>query len=264
MTETSQPKKYIRMEARNLRIHPFAQRRIVPANLNRIKENLDLDGLGTFHAVEYLIDGVFSIWIVDGQHRWRALMDLDLGEWVVVVQVHTDITDHAGASALFLKLNARAGISPYDTFHNEVSAQVPAATGVAEVLQKRGLRLARTSGHGQVCCVSALKRIYQDKNGATLALTLDTLLGAWGKTSAALEGKLIEGLGMLHGAYNGAIDQTALVKKLAKYEGGPSRLLGDARCRVTRSRASLSRGVAETILETYNVGRRTNRLAPLS
>lgn len=255
--------KFARVEARSLRVHPLAQRQLVPSKLKKLMADLDLDAIGVLHCVEYEIDGVLAIWIIDGQHRWRALMDHGFGEWLVEVKIHTDVIDNARASELFLKLNDRAVVSPFDKFQNEVRAHVPGAVGATQTLQARELRAGAAPGDGQVRCVTALKKLYDADGGKTLSLTLDTIVAAWGKTASALEGKLIEGIGLIYSTYNGSIDQAAMVKKLAKHPGGASGLLGDAKGLRQYRKSTLSRCVAEAVIEVYNAGRKTGRLDPL-
>jgi hypothetical protein len=255
--------KVVRVEAQTLRVHPFAQRDIVPSKLKKLMAELDLDAIGVLHAVEYEINGQAAKWIIDGQHRWRALIGHGLGEWLVEVKIHLDVTDDARASALFLKLNDRAAVSPFGKFANEVKAGVPEAVGVIQLVHARNLKATNASGDGQVRCVTALKRVYGLDGGKALALTLETIIGAWGRTESAMDGKIIEGVGLVHSTYNGSIDLPALSKKLAKYPGGASGLLGDAKGLRQFRKASLPRCVAETVIEAYNVGRKTGKLDPL-
>jgi len=249
----------VKVEARSLRIHPHAQRDLVLSKLKKLRETLDLDAIGVLHGVEYEINGVTAIWIIDGQHRLRALMDHGFGEWMVEVKIHLDATDDARASELFLRLNDRSPVSPYDKFKNEMTANHPDAVGIVNVLRARGLKVSRTTGDGNVCCVNALKKLHTD-GGKTLVLTIDTILSAWGRTAAAVEGKIIEGLGMVYGRYNGSVDQQAMVKKLAKYPGGAPGLIGDAKGVMNFRRSTLSHCVAEVIIERYNSGRKAGRL----
>jgi hypothetical protein len=256
--------KIVRVEAQTLRVHPFAQRDLVPSKLKKLMAELDLDAIGVLHAVEYEIKGQTAIWIIDGQHRWRALIDHGLGEWLVEVKIHLDATDDARASALFLKLNDRAIVSPFDKFANEVKAGVPAAVGVLKLVNARNLKATNSPGDGQVRCVTAMRKVYDLDGGKALALTLETVITAWGRTEAAVDGKIIEGVGLVHCTYtNGSIDLAALSKKLAKYPGGAAGLLGDAKGLRQFRQASLPRCVAETVIATYNVGRKTGRLDPL-
>ena len=179
-----------------LDIHPTAQRLLLPSKVNEIYNNLDLDAIGVLHAVEYEINGVRKIWIIDGQHRWRALMNHDFGEWSVKVRVHGDVKDDARACALFLKLNNRRAIGPYDKFEKSVRSGDASAVGILRLTSERQLRITRsTESDGTIRCVSALGTVYAADGGAALRKTLDTLLGAWGRKTAAYDGKLVEGVG---------------------------------------------------------------------
>ena len=262
MARTSKSR-FIKVAAHTLRIHPLAQRQLVPSKLRRLMAEMDLDAIGVLHAVEYEIDGVICIWIIDGQHRWRALTDLGLGEWIVEVKVHMDVTDSARASELFLKLNDRALVSAFDKFDNEVKAAFPAALGIVAILRERGVELSRSSSDGKILCVTALKNLFNIDQGETLELTLDTVLGAWGRTASAVEGKLLEGIGLIYHVYDGSVDQAMLTKKLSKYPGGASAVLGDAKGLRGHRKAALSRCVAQTIIEAYNTGRRKGKLDAL-
>ena len=51
-----------------------------------------------------------------------------------------------------------------------------------------------------------------------------------------------------------------MIKKLAKYPGGASALLGDAKGIHERRHISVARCVAEQVIETYNSGRRSGKL----
>ena len=253
----------IRIQAQKLRVHPTAQRNLLPGKVKRIAQQLDLDAIGVLAAVEYRINGELCIWIIDGQHRYRALMDQGLGEWEVAVDIHTDVQDDARASALFIKLNSRVVVHPYDRFRNARDAGFPEAVGVSEIAAAHDLTIDRKAGDGHLICVGALTEIYRLDDGATLEACLATIMQAWGSTCNALEGKIVEGMAIVYRRYSHAIEWPVLIKKLAKYPGGPSSLLGDARGLRNYKHMSISRCVAERILETYNAGRTTGRLDPL-
>ncbi len=255
--------KLVKVAAQDLRIHPLAQRQLVPSKLKKIKDSLDLDAIGVLHAVEYPIDGVTAKWIIDGQHRWKALIDHGLGEWEVEVKLHVDATDHARASELFLRLNDRSPVSPFATFSNELTANHPDAVGVQRIAADFLLKISAAGDDGKLCCVSSAKKLYQIDGGVTFRKSLRTLVAAYGRTAAAVEGKLIEGVGLVYKTYNGSIDEGALVKKLAKHPGGASGLIGDGKGVREFKKASLSRCIAEVIVSVYNSGRRAGKLDPL-
>lgn len=257
-------RKLIRVEVRSLRIHPTAQRQVVPSKLKRLIAELDLDAIGVLQAVECSIDGVHGIWIIDGQHRVMALMENGLGEWTVDVCIHTDVQSPARASEVFLKLNDRVAVCPYDKFDNRVKAMDPVALGVLRVAKDNGLTVERFVTDGHMCCVSALQSLYSVDSGVSLNLALGAIILAWGRVATSLEGKLIQGVGLLYKTYNGSIDTPGMVKKLARYPGGASALIGDAKGRMRRTRQStLPRCIAKVILESYNIGRRSGKLDPL-
>jgi hypothetical protein len=260
---TKPKSKMLRVHAQGLRIHPVAQRDILPSKQKRMIEELDLDAIGVFHAVQYEINGEFAVWVIDGQHRLSALMAHGFGEWVVDVKVHLDVTDDARASALFLKLNDRSVVCPYDKFKNEVTAGDTVARGVRDLVVAHAVRVAKEPGDGKVRCVMSMKRVYGFDGGVALGRTLDTVIAAWGRTETSMDGKIIEGLGLLFKAYGDAIDQAALAKKLAKYPGGASAVLGDARGLRTHRSGAVARCVAEVVIDLYNSGRRNGKLDPL-
>ena len=248
----------VKLPAGKLKIHPVAQRRLVPAQLKKRMADIDLDAIGVLHGVESGDD----VLIIDGQHRVVALQQHGFGEWVVEVMIHETDGSVARASELFLTLNARSTVSAFDVFVNEVAASDSVAVGSKAVVERYGLKVDRQSGDGHVACVTTIKKVWAIDRGETLADTVEVLTEAYGKSAAAFEGKLVEGLSLVCAAHNGSLDRPALIKKLAKYPGGASGILGDAKGLKKIRRSSLGRCVAETVVEAYNAGRReANRIA---
>lgn len=262
-TKKAPRSKLLKVRADELVSHPFAQREIVPSNLKRLTETLDLDAIGVLHAVEYPINGKTRLWIIDGQHRWQALMDNGFGEWPVEVKVHLDVDNHKSASDLFLKLNKRATVMPFDSFQNELNAGYEEAVGANSVARKNGLTISRQCGDAKLACANTLKKIWRVDKGETLDATLQIVVSAWGTKASALEGRLLDGIGLVVWRFNGTIDKPAMVKKLAKHPGGASGLLGDAKGLMAYSKSSMSKCVAECVIAAYNSGRRVGRLDPL-
>jgi len=252
--------KIVTLQASALKIHRVAQREIVPSKLKQLMAELDLDAIGVLHAVDYPIDGQPGPWIIDGQHRWQALMDHGFGEWEVRVLVHLDVDDHRRASELFLRLNNRVPVGPFDRFRNEVLAGNSAAIVAQQTARDHGLEIASVSGDGKVCCVNTLKKL---AGMNVLPAVLGTAVAAWGRTASAVEGKLLEGIGLVFSQYGSALDRPALLKKLGKYPGGASALIGNAKGMRVHRKTSLPRCVAATIIEAYNAGRRAGQLEPL-
>lgn len=253
--------KLIKVRADSLQPHPLAQREISPSRINKLKATFDLDAVGTLHVVEYPIHGKRAMWIVDGQHRWRVLMDLGLGEWEVEVKVHLAANDDARASALFLKLNDRLTVRPFDKFRNRLQAKDGDAVAIDDIVRKHGFKIGANVSDGTICGISALEKSYRLDEGEALDKALGAVNAAWGKRS--IDAVLIEGVSRVFARYNGTVDQPALVKKLSKYPGGPTGLVGDSRGLLEYTKATLPRCVAQRVIDTYNSGRRADRLEAL-
>lgn len=204
-----------------------------------------------------------GIYVVDGQHRIQALIARELGEWEPLVHVHVDVKDDARASELFLHLQDRLSVSAADKFVNELQAKDDTAIGINDLLQRVGIKFSKAAGDGYVACPMSLKKSYKLDDGGSLHRALLWITNAWGKQAEGLEGKIVEGCSLIASVNNGNVDEASMVKRLSKYDGGPSSLLGDAKGRTRYHRGSLSRAVAATIIDTYNSGRKTGRLAPI-
>lgn len=253
----------IREMAKNLAVHPIVQRELLKHRLSHLVKNLDLDAIGVLHGAEYSINGITKIWIIDGQHRLMALMEEDLGDWEVEVKIHLDCKTDERAAELFLLLNNRAKVSPYDEFLNEIKANKADAIVINRTARELGLEISRSKGDHRLSCISVLKTLYQHDHGRSLRDTISIVTRAWGTESAALEGKIIEGVGMVVARYRTAIEFEALIQKLSSYPGRAAAFLGDAKALSSMRRISLAKCVAEKVIETYNKQRRQGTLAPL-
>lgn len=253
--------KMLRVRADTLQPHPMAQRELVPSRLRKLNASLDLDAIGVLHVVQYAIKGKTAMWIVDGQHRWRSLMDNGFGEWEVELKLHSDVTDDAGASALFLKLNDRSPVSPYDKFLNRLMAKEDDAISINDIVLKHKMKISRSAADGHIVGIGALEKTYRLDEGEALDKTLGLITEAWGLRS--IDAKVIEGLGLVCARYNGTLEYPAFVRKLSKYPGTATGLVGDARKLMDFRKVALSRAIGELAIGLYNKGRSSGKLDPL-
>jgi hypothetical protein len=251
------------MEVRDLEIHPVAQRRLVQSRLDKLKKEMDLDAIGTIKAVQYAINGKMAVWVIDGQHRVRALMELGFGEWMVEVQINLDATTDEQACDLFLKFDDYSPVAPFDKFMVELRSGVESAVGVEEIAKRYGLKIEPHTADACMCCVSVLKRVWNLDKGRTLLTTLGVITEAWGKRATALEGRVIDGTALLIHRYRKSLDLAALILVLSKYSGGPSGLIGDAGGIKELYKGSVAKCVAQAEVNHYNQRRRVGRLGSL-
>ena len=247
------------MEVRvdELEIHPLAQRRLVASKVARLTKDLDLDAIGIIHAVEQTKRGKKKLLVVDGQNRIRALLNHNFGEWPVTVHVYLDVDD-AMACALFLSLNDRSPITSFDKYMAEVNSNNPVAVGSMKICKTHHLEVGRTKGIGKICCVVAIKQIFSLDKGITLSKTLNFSQAAWGEhpaaSGAALEGCLLEGLARFIFAHSDKMDQESLIAKLAKFPGGPGKIIGDAK-NALYLKGSVVKRITDVIAAIYNKGK---------
>lgn len=258
--------KIIKVRIRDLHIHPKAQRAPVPALVKRIAENLDLDSIGVLHGVQYKRGNSNRLLIVDGQNRIAAIKTRaetskfdDLLDWEVDVLVHLEIKTEAQACQLFIELNEKRTVERFYKFNALVVAADPSARAIKHYCDEFGLRIVRGKNDGGICCIVQLENAYKLDAGLSLRKALRTVTEAWDRDANAVDGKMISGLSLIYKHHDGAVDEPALTHALSKYSGGAGRLLNDARGYMRHGRR-IGQCVADTIIDTYNLHRRSGRL----
>jgi len=245
----------------DIRVDPEVQRGIIPARVKALAEKLDLDALGVFTISDR---GGRDYVAIDGQHRLAALERVGMGEWEVTCHVYSGL-DMSQEAALFRRLNDTRKITPFDDFDKGLKEGDETCVAINEIVEGYGLTVKAGGGSdGSISCVNKMRQIYSINGvapvGEVLSRTIEDALGAWGVTYAAVDKSVLGGLALVHKTYLDEIDRPALVKKLAKYKGGASGLLGTARLLKDLRSAPLERIVAQVIVETYNRGRRSGQL----
>jgi hypothetical protein len=221
--------RYVQLPARILEIHPNAQGQLIHKHLRYLIENMDFASIGMIHAVHCAIGGVVAYWVVDGQHRVRALVDGGWPDYQVLVAIHDEVTNEKDAAQLYRRLSKVKIQQKFDDFRTGVIAGDVKAVSVDRILRRNALTAVRGGkGNNQVNCVAALYAMFAlDGTGRALDHALATAKGAWGAAPAALEGHLLKGLAKLY-ALNPNIEFASMVNKLARH-GTPSQLVGQAR-----------------------------------
>lgn len=252
-------RKFARVD--QLVIDPEVQRELRPPKVKSIRQNLDLDAIGII-TVSRRKDG--TLVVLDGQHRIVALREEGHGSLQVGIHIHDGLT-RAQEASLFRLLNNTNRPTAFDDFVVGVVARDPECIGIEKIVGEAGYRIHNQTVDGAINAVSALRRVYRGSNGhgphpEHLTQTLKIISAAWGHTAPAVEGQILQGLGVVVETYGDELDTAALTRKLAKYPGGASGLLGKARQLKDIRRTSVARSVAEIVVDSYNSGRR-KRLA---
>lgn len=236
------------------------QRSLIPARVRRLRDNLDLDGIGVITICQRA-DGTRVI--LDGQHRVQAMIDSGHGDRLIECHVH----HHLGLedeAALFRMLNDTRRTTAFDDFTKGVTARDAECVAINDIVEGLSLYVTDQTRPGGVRAVATLRSLYRGKEGASaLEDTLRVVTGAWGRNPDALDGHIIGGVGQVVGRYGDQLDLAALTRKLSKREAGPLALLGDAKGLRRLRGGTLDRSIAAIVVDTYNRGRRSGQLAPL-
>lgn len=237
--------------------HPVVQRQLIKARVKHLSSAFSPDGLGILEI--WLTEG--TPYIIDGQHRWQAGMDTGHGDLKVRCRVHRNATLQEMA-ALFLLLNDSRFVSPIDRFNVALVAEDARCTEIAAIVREFGMKVAASSSDGSIRCVDRLFTLY-DRDPDLLRDVLRTATAAWGTRSVAVENVILGALGTVLGTYNGQLDRASFVQRLAKYKGGPSGILGNARALKEIRPITVTRAAAEILVASYNQRRRGGELPPL-
>ena len=247
--------KMITIEARNCTVHPYAQRSIHPSKVAAIKKSMDLDAIGVMHGVDCVIDSRPGIYIVDGQHRLTALLEMELGDWPVSVMIHEGVSSIAEASALFLRLNDRASVSAYDKYLNELRAGVPSVVEMTRIIESVGMKMSREARVGTINSPLSIRRAYELDGGRSLKMALVAISQAWNFKDSSNEGLYIEGLSRFFRKYSAQIvDIMGFIKQLSKYKA--AHYMSNARTTAKIDRTSLSSALIEEFRKAHNVKRK--------
>jgi hypothetical protein len=236
-----------------MKTSPVAQRDLNQARVDRLAADFDLEQLGTPTVNER--DGAF--YILDGQHRVEALKQIGYGDQQIQCWTYTNLTDQEMADK-FDRLNDVLAVHAYDRFRIRVNAGREAESDINRIVRANGLVVSRDSLPGAVSAVGTLTRVYKRSDPKTLARTLRIVRDAFG--DPGLEAPVIDGIGLLCQRYNGELDETTAVEKLAKVNGGANGLLGKAE--VIRRSTGEAKGqcVAAAAVEIINSGKGGKKL----
>lgn len=234
-------------------IDPRVQRPVNEGQANAIAADLNVDALGTV-TVSVRRNGKKIL--LDGQQRMtgaeRAGYD---GE--VNCNFYHGLTVEEEAK-LFRQLNARKNVSAPALFRVAVTEGDPQALAINDLFKALNITVG---GQGGFQAIAAARRIAEWPEGiGDLQWALDVCANTWGVEGKDLDGRVIEGLALLHHRDGVLIDTALLRRKLGGQPGGVSTLIGKARLLQSLRKGRLPVAMAEAIITIYNVKMSTNAL----
>lgn len=240
-----------------MRYPTMAQRdRINQGRVNGIAANMDLERIGAptvnkRGGLFYVLDGMhrtegYKSWIGEG---WE---DQQLQCWT-----YDGLSEEEEAET-FLKLNDTLTVTAFDKFRIGLNANRPDEVAIAAIVAKCGLTISQSRAEGTIGAVSALRRVYHREGHTVLERSLGIIRDAYG--TPGLESAVIDGMGLLCGRYNGELDTSAAVSRLASVTGGLAGLMNRAYMAKNQTGAPLNACVASAAVDLINRGRGGKKL----
>lgn len=250
--------KVVERRVGDLYTDPNVQRGLRPGRVADIAADFSPNALGVL-TTSYRGPG--QIHIVDGQHRHEAAAKVEYKGPLQTMEYHgLTIPEEA---ALFRQLNNTQKVSAIDRFLVSVVEQNTDSVRLAKYLADHGWTLGGYAAEGKLSAIGALERIYGRSPEAADG-TLAVLTSAWGHRPSAVQGSLMEGLGLMLARYGRSVDLDDFARRLGSYAGGPDALLGYARGQKAARTGNLCTHVASIVTDIYNERRRSTKLPPWS
>lgn len=246
----------------SIAIDPLYQRAVESRWVRHLADNWDDNAVGLI-CVSLRADGLH--YVIDGQHRHAAAQQLGLEYLPAEVWRNLSIPEEA---LMFLQRNEVRPVRRVDKFLAAVEAGSPDQCEILKLVEAAGWQISDESRDGNIRAVAALERIYgassdasKERRPEALRVTLEIVRHAWGLDQDGTSGFLLDGLGKVVIRYGEQLDIESLIRKLSKYNGGPLALVGRSKELRSFINTTVPNCVAEMIVEVYNTGLRTTRLA---
>lgn len=250
-----------KVPVRLIKVDPAYQRELKNSHVFRLADNWEGRKAGAI-AVSLRPDGFY--YAFDGQHRLAAAKERGIEELWCEVWRNLVPSDEAG---LFFARNDDLNVRAFDKFRALVEAGDPDRCEIAKIVHDTGWALGDNDQDGQIRAVSALERVYgvsrnsdAERHPDRLRTTLEVIHRAWGYDQDGVAGFLLDGLGKVIGRYGDQLDHEMLIRKLSKYPGGPTALVGRSKELRAFINTTVPNCVAELIVETYNKGLRRTQI----
>jgi hypothetical protein len=174
-------------------VDPQAQRTLNERRAQGIADNLQLTAIGTITASRR---GDGSLWLVDGQHRRRALQLKGISKMHAEVHEGLDVRQEAILFLIKNRESSRPGA--LDEYKIGLTGCVQQFVDTEEVFVRHSLKPGRGTSANQVGAVSAAVKITERYGSEALDFALTVAETAWGRTDSTWEGNLLGGLAMFY------------------------------------------------------------------
>lgn len=204
--------------------------------------------------------------VIDGMHRKEAVARVTSNEGKLLCHVFKGLSK-AEEAQMFLDLNAGSQPTLFDKFKVRIVAEDQDAISINQTVHAYGWTLATSPARGNIVAVGTLEKIYRigqrlEIEPDLLATTLMLITHAWDTDPEGALANILEGVAALQVEYGDQLDLKRLEQKLRMYPGGPRGLFVDAQVFAASRKGRVAMGVAERLVDEYNVGMKGRALHP--
>lgn len=252
----------MRLKLSQLEVHPTAQRDLIPARVKKIANNFNPCLLGVLIVSTFkLPTGLIKYLIVDGQHRYSALISKFDGDFLVDVKVYTELTAQEEHS-LFLGHNDRALVNAFARHVNSVKSGDLEAKLIDSALAEHQWHVGQAKGLSTVAAIRGLYDLVKNADIQNLKDTVRFMKLAYPNDILRVDGYLLQGCGKFlfrnRDTVGFSIEQAAIkigkTPLLAVQQSGSN----DAAAKRGIGGRKLIDGMAWAFTYAYNFGRKKN------
>lgn len=224
------------------------QREERPYLVRRIVREFNPDLVGVLTVVR---DRDGAQWILDGQHRWLALVGL--GYESALCEVLHDVPLERQAEIFSGRHAGRLAPHPRDAFRADYAAGDPDVQAIVAVLRRHSYRLPFLSHNGSADCFVCVSTLREVHSWGLLEPAVALIHDAWSEDDLATQAPILAGLAACL-RLNESLDRAELRRRLSRHSA--DEVLRRARVGLANDRERrLWAHVASVVVELYNRGR---------
>ena len=237
-----------------------AQRPLSRRQVDRLKAEFDPDAFGVLVATR-MSNGKKGgcrsgqcYHIVDGQHRFTAVMELwdDPDQKVPCKVIEADGPAEAADIWLLMNDNRRAP-SALERFNVSRTAGHEREVEIGEAIESAGFLIENINGDGYFRAISAAMQIHKKGGADGLRFVLKLLVDMWGTSRDAVQGPVVLGMSKFVELSAGKMNRSRMKGHIVKVLT-PGRLLGRARALRETMGGTVADAVARILVVEYNKG----------
>ena len=173
----------------------------VEANLNRLRNNWQLEAVGTIY-VSRRPGGSFAL--IEGRHR--VMVAMEKGVTTLPARIYNELS-YEQEAALYNLFNVYSPHSAIDRLKGRLEAKVPKVLDMTKIIRKYGLdwNFDRKGSKGHINAAATIENAYDTWGPKVLAEALSLLNDAWGLDTRAFRDDALAGAVQFVARYGGHV-----------------------------------------------------------